>query len=164
MEKTKSKTIDFLIALLLKYPQVNRARVDAESSALIMEFLVEEGLDEKDFVNLKKHLIGGIKLYCKYKETPPFPVQVYSDTFLSAGRITIVLSLQYLSIESTALLIELLEDACSSPFLLEDKVGQAISKQSDYKEFRETLEQIKKEPEDFSGFREKGRVLVFQCR
>ncbi len=158
----KNEAVDFLVSLLLCFPQVSRAKIDSENDFLNLKFLIIPAITDKKLNQAKKKIEESLLVYQKFFRKNIPQITLKYGNYDNTTEISVSITLTGLKREFLEMIIELLET------IIPGKVAkvsvQGKHTQHEHKYILNTLlEKNISIPESYYGFREAGRVMVFKA-
>ena len=158
-------SIDLMISILVRYPEINTVKTDPKSGEIIFSFLLKQELDQARSDELQMKLRENLETFLFIEQKQPkslrFHVEGYEGyTFLEIRR-----DFETISQREISLLIQLVHYEMDAQLLIELNDGTESEELELQEELIDDLLdrlQFDKGQEDLIGYREAGRVMVFQ--
>lgn len=159
-------SIDLMISLLVRYPEMNTVKTDPRAGEIYFSFLLKKELAEVEFFTLQQELKKNIEtfLYIQNKQVNTLRFQLQS--YEGYSFVEIVRDFQTISQREISLLIQLVKNELGTYLLTEQNEG-AESEEIEMQEelIDDLLDRLQfdiVDQEDLIGYRDAGKVLVFQ--
>ncbi len=163
-----SDTVDFLVSLLVCYPQINQAKIDSCAKFLRLTFLTKPGYSQDDFLELESRMYAGISLYSQISDREKLNVDLrwrtgFWEKDFDLSKIILDMPLMELDTGTIGMLIGLLEVCSLQPIISENITADSPLTNSGSR-LNISPQKLLDPPASFYGFREDGKVLVFKSR
>lgn len=160
-----SKGINLLISILLLYPEINFVKIDYSKKRLHFSFMIKKIFSSEQKENLSKDLTSSLVFY-KYlhdAELHDFAVafHMHENEFT---QIELIRNVTDIEARELALIVSYFHQHFAGEIILEGRAAlDEVEKVKREKLIDRYISDLKSHPEaeDLIGFREAGRVLVF---
>lgn len=158
--------IDLMISLLVRYPEINTVKTDPKGGEIIFSFLLKKELTQTEFAVLEQELAKNIDTFLfiqnKQVQVMRFQLQVYEGYSF----VEVVRDFQTISQREISLLIQLIHNQLGMYLLTETGDGSEMEELEMQEELiDDLLDRLQfdvEDQEDLIGYRDAGRVMVFQ--
>lgn len=158
--------IDLMISLLVRYPEINTVKTDPKGGEIIFSFLLKKELTQTEFAVLEQELAKNIDTFLfiqnKQVQVMRFQLQVYEGYSF----VEVVRDFQTISQREISLLIQLIHNQLGMYLLTETGDGSEVEELEMQEELiDDLLDRLQfdvEDQEDLIGYRDAGRVMVFQ--
>ncbi len=165
---TGSATVDFLVSLLVCYPQINQAKIESSAKFLQLTFLTRPGYSQDDFRELECRMSAGISFYRQISDGQNLNVNLqwrpgYWEKDFNLSKIVLEVPLPELDTGTIGMLIGLFE-VCSLQPIISENIQTEDSFLHSGPGLSISPQKLMESSASFFGFREDGKVLVFKSR
>lgn len=157
-----TSSVNLLISILIRYPEVSTINYDPESRTLKFSFLFQYKFKKSELEYIEKILKDSIDVYNRLETKEPGYIEIASDNMDDYTIIKIERDVDTLIQEEIALIVQCLQQSVKTRMLIENApYEEDLEMQEELIE--SMLESVKccHESKRLFAFREEGRVLVF---
>ena len=156
-------SIELMVSILVRYPEINTIKTDPKAKEITFSFLVREELSQEKFKTLKEKLNNNLEalLFLENKESGTLRFNLESHAECSYVEI----SRDFGSVgqRELSLLTQLIKDEFGDKLLIESNPKRKNKELKAQEEVIENLmEGLIEHRDDLIGYREAGKVKVFQ--
>lgn len=158
-------SIDLMISILVRYPEINTVKTDPKSGEIIFSFLLKKDLDQIQFSTLQEKLELSIETLLFIENKQPKNMRFLLQGYDGYSFLEVVRDFQTISQREISLLIQIVRNEMGAVLLTELNEGTESEELEMQEELIDDLLdrlQFDKGQEDLIGYREAGRVMVFQ--
>ncbi len=156
-------SIELMISILLRYPEINTVKTDPKAKEIIFSFLVKKKIHEGEFYVIRNKFLDNIETFLFLQNIELNSIDIKLNIYQEYGLIEIVRDFQTISQREISLLIQLIQNEFDTYLLTEYSQDEELADIEFQDEIIENLlDQLQfQHHEDLIGFREAGKVMVF---
>ena len=159
-----SNSMSLIVFLLMRYPEIGSVRFDPEQKSLQFSFMLTKALSEEVFESFKDKFLTSLKALAQLQDKNLSQAQVGIATYDGLTFLEITRDIVTLNQEEISLIIGLVQEQFEGSFLLDQtetvQEEDMILQEEMIEHMLEDLKDSRQEKK-LIGFREEGRVLVF---
>ncbi len=159
-----SDSVNLLISILVRYPEVGTIRFDPERNTLKLTFMIAGKTAQPDLANIKQLILTSLTAYHILEDLTVTVCEVVPRIFEGVAMLTVLRDVDTLTKAEFDLIITLLRDRFADRLITDQNTAILEEDLLVQEELIENmLENVKKQHSANSliGIREDGRVLVF---
>ncbi|HHV61830.1 MAG TPA: hypothetical protein GXX51_04215 [Firmicutes bacterium] len=164
-EDHAANSVSLLISILVRYPQIVTVNFDPKHKTLKFTFMISEQISDERYAKFKMKLEENIETYAALIQSGKPDIELHMVRFEGFTSLEVKRDVQTLTQEEISLIIELVVAEFGDQLITErgedSLLDEEISMQDEIIE--NMLEDLREsfQERDLIGFREEGRVLVF---
>jgi hypothetical protein len=159
-----SNSMSLIAFLLMRYPEIGSVRFDPLEKTLQFSFVVTSSPSEAELNGFRAQLLGSLRAIAELQGREPGQSEITFTTYEDLTFIEVTREIHSLNQEEIALLMGLVQQVFGGSLLLDQEEG---TQEEDILMQEEMIEHMLEDLKDsrqekrLIGFREEGRVLVF---
>ncbi len=160
----QSESMELIISILIRYPQINKVNIDPENKELSFTFLVDSKLKENRIEQFEIKLRKSLELFNRLAKLESSHLKIDFDDYEVLTKVKVTTSLSDLTKDKLSLFIQFFQSEFSNDLLVEsieplpedalteqEEAIKSLLIKLDYKRIQQSL----------IGFRDGDKVLVF---
>ncbi|SDC50911.1 MULTISPECIES: hypothetical protein [unclassified Candidatus Frackibacter] len=160
----QSESMELIISILIRYPQINKVNIDPENKELSFTFLVDSKLEKNRIEQFTTKLKKSLELFNRLAKIEPSHLKVDFDDYEVLTKVKVITSLLSLTKDKLSFFIQFFQSEFSNDLLVESiepLPEDALTEQE------ETINSLlikldhKRMQQSLTGFRDGDKVLVF---
>lgn len=159
-----SNSMSLIAFLLVRYPEIGTVRFDPEQKTLQFSFILNKILTESEFGSFKENLLFSIDAISELQERDSGQIQINYSVCDGLSFVEIMRDIDSLNQEEIALIIGVVHRYFEGDLLLDQQENieeeDIILQEEMIEHMLENLKESRQEKR-LIGFREEGRVLIF---
>lgn len=157
--------IDLMISLLVRYPEINTVKTDPKSGEIVFSFLLKRELSRTEFAAFEEEMAKNIDTFLFIQNKQALVMHFHLQVYEGYSFMEVVRDFQTISQREISLLIQLVHSQLGMYLLTETGDGSEEEELEMQEELIDDLLdrlQYDVDQEDLIGYREAGKVMVFQ--
>ncbi len=156
-------SIELMISILIRYPEINTVKTDPKSKEIIFSFLLNKDLSQDEFMKIEAKLRDSIETFLFVQNTEPVTARIRTQSYNNYSLIEVIRDFKTITQRELSLLIYLMNSELGSYLLTEHGVSSDVEELEVQEEIIEDLLiRLQYQSQgDLIGFRESGKVMVF---
>lgn len=159
-----SNSMSLIAFLLVRYPEIGTVRFDSDQKTLQFSFILSKILTEKEFESFKEHLLLSMNAISELQERNSGRIQIKFSVCDGLTFVEIMRDIDSLNQEEIALIIGVVNRYFDGDLLLDQQENiqeeDIVLQEEMIEHMLEDLKDSRQEKR-LIGFREEGRVLIF---
>ncbi|AZR72579.1 hypothetical protein BBF96_03765 [Anoxybacter fermentans] len=157
-------SIELMISILIRYPEINMIKTDPKTQEIIFSFLLKKKLTQVEFFTLQKELIKNIETFLFIQNKKPNSIRLQLQSYGDYSFVEVIRDFKTISQREISLLIHLISSEFGTYLLTEVDENQDLEDlKNQEKIIDDLLTRLQyQRQQDLIGFREAGKVMVFQ--
>lgn len=158
--------IDLMISLLVRYPEINTVKTDPKVGEIIFSFLLKKELTQMEFAAWEQELAKNIDTFLFIQNKQALVMRFQLQVYDGYSFVEVVRDFQTISQREISLLIQLVHNHLGMYLLTETNDGSEVEELEMQEELiDDLLDRLQfdaTDQEDLIGYRDAGKVMVFQ--